>query len=62
MPDADAEKAIQLLRTELERERNRVALLEARSATESDRKVLAQTRVNIGELAKALAAYGVLDA
>ena len=62
MADSTTKQAIQLFRTELERERKRAAELEARAINASEQKVLDQTRINIGELANALAAHGVNDA
>lgn len=62
MVDTDGKQAIPFLRSEIERARRRIALLEERPINESNQKILAQTRTNVDELTKALAAYGVHDA
>ncbi len=62
MSDADAGRSVEFLKAELRRERARVAKLEAHPPGQSDQKVIAQTKINITEFIKALAALGVLDA
>jgi hypothetical protein len=62
MSDADTGRSIEFLKAELQGERARVAKLEAGPLGQSDRKVLAQTKINIAELTKALTALGVFDA
>jgi hypothetical protein len=61
VPNTDTEQTIQLLKDELARERVRLAELELRATDARYEKILARTKVNIGELTRALAALGVSD-